>query len=182
MPKKVVKKTKKKKEEEVRVIPFKNYLLLLFICLATVGVVFGASTIYRREEAKKLEVPVIRGSVPEIAVDNLSNYIVENQNFFLYIGTTTDPNSREVEKDLIDYFKKRDISKSMVYLNLSDTNSEKFFEDFNKNYVKIDNIKLNNYPAFIIFKDGVVLDRVQKDGNVKLGIGDIDRLLDEYSY
>jgi hypothetical protein len=139
-------------------------------------------TIYRREETKKLEVPVIRGAVPEIAVDNLANYVVENQSFFLYIGTTIDPNSREIEKDLIDYFKKRDISKNMVYLNLSDTNSEEFFKDFNKNYVKIDNIKVDNYPAFIIFKDGVVLDKVQKEGNIKLGVGDIDRLLDEYSY
>jgi hypothetical protein len=184
MPKKAVKKINKnvKEKEEERVIPFKNYLILLFICLATIGVAFGASTIYRREETKKLEVPVIRGAVPEIAVDNLANYVVENQSFFLYIGTTIDPNSREIEKDLIDYFKKRDISKNMVYLNLSDTNSEEFFKDFNKNYVKIDNIKVDNYPAFIIFKDGVVLDKVQKEGNIKLGVGDIDRLLDEYSY
>ena len=31
MPKKVVKKTKKKQEKEERVIPFKNYLILLFL-------------------------------------------------------------------------------------------------------------------------------------------------------
>lgn len=180
--KKVVKKEKAPKEK-TREVPFKNYMILALICLFTLGIIVFSSIMYTREEKKKLETPVISGVLAEIKKEDINNYVVENESFFLYIGTASDYNSREVETDLIKYFGRRDIKNDTIYLNLTgDNDVKKFYEDFNSKYVVNDYSKLKAYPAFIIFKDGKVLDLVQRGDNQKLNIGDIDRVLDEYGY
>ena len=182
--KKVVKKEKKvNKNTKERVVPFKNYLILLFLCLATIGIVAFASIAYRRAESKKLETPVISGVISELKKEDLDNYVVENDSFFLYIGAAADYNSREVETALIKYFDKRDIKNNTIFLNVSNENDlSSFYKDFNKKYVVNDYSKIENFPAFVIFKDGKVLDLVQRKDTQKLNIGDIDRVLDEYGY
>ena len=181
--KKRIKKEKKNKDVKLRKVPFKNYLILLFVCCLTIGIVVFSSHVYRREEAKALETPVIDGVVSEIKKEDLDNYIIENDSFFLYIGSASDYNSREVETDLIKYFDKRDIKNDTIYLNVTnETNIEDFYKDFNKKYVVNDYSKINSYPAFVIIKEGKVLDLVQKKDSQKLHIGDIDRVLDEYGY
>ena len=181
--KKVEKKETTKVKEKTREVPFKNYLILTFVCLLTLGIIVFSSIMYTREEKKKLETPVISGVLAEIKKEDINNYVVENESFFLYIGTASDYNSREVETDLIKYFGRRDIKNDTIYLNLTgDNDVKKFYEDFNSKYVVNDYSKLKAYPAFIIFKDGKVLDLVQRGDNQKLNIGDIDRVLDEYGY
>lgn len=184
--KKKVKKVEKKVKtttEKTREVPFKNYMILALICLFTLGIIVFSSIMYTREEKKKLETPVISGVLAEIKKEDINNYVVENESFFLYIGTASDYNSREVETDLIKYFGRRDIKNDTIYLNLTgDNDVKKFYEDFNSKYVVNDYSKLKAYPAFIIFKDGKVLDLVQRGDNQKLNIGDIDRVLDEYGY
>ena len=181
--KKVVKKETTKVKEKTREVPFKNYLILTFVCLVTLGIIVFSSIVYNREEKKRLETPVISGVLAEIKKEDIDNYVVENESFFLYIGTASDYNCREVEEDLIKYFDRRDIKNETIYLNLTnETELNKFYEEFNSKYVINDYSKLKAYPAFIIFKDGKVLDLVQRGENQKLNIGDIDRVLDEYSY
>ncbi len=177
--KKVVKKTTEKEEE--REVPFKNYVKLFIICIVTLAAVLGASIIYRTIEERKLNEAVIKGHVSEIAIENFDNYVVENDMFFLYIGGIKDNNSREVEKDLIEYFKKNDIAKNMVYLNASNIeNLEEFFNDFNSKYATVESNKIKEYPAFVIMKNGKAIATEQKKNDEKLTIGLIDTLLESY--
>ena len=115
MPKKGLKKSVKTKKTETkeRNVPFKNYIILMFACFLTLGIVFTISRYYRKLEQKELETPVISGVISEIKKEDVSNYIVENPDFFLYIGSSYNYNSREVEKALIDYFNKRNIMKKI---------------------------------------------------------------------
>ena len=176
--KKVVKKTTKKEEKD---IPFKNYVKLFVVCIVTLAAVLGASIIYRTIEDRKLNEAVIKGHVSEIAIENFDNYVVENDMFFLYIGGIKDSNSREVETDLIEYFKKNDIAKNMVYLNASNIeNLEEFFNDFNSKYATVESNKIKEYPAFVIMKNGKAIATEQKKNDEKLTIGLIDTLLESY--
>jgi hypothetical protein len=132
---------------------------------------------------KQMETPVINGVIPEIKKEDIDNYVVENDSFFLYVGSASDNNSRNVEKDLIKYFEKREIKNDTIYLNVTNENDlDNFYKTFNEKYVVNDYSKLKDYPAFIIFSDNKVLDLVQKSENRNLNIGDIDRVLEEYNY
>ena len=115
--KKVVKTAKNKQKE--RVVPFKNYLVLLFICLATLGIVSFASIAYRRMESKKFETPVISGVIAELKKEDLDNYIVENDSFFLYIGAASDYNSREVfnKKYVVNDYSKLESYPAFIIIN-----------------------------------------------------------------
>jgi hypothetical protein len=171
------------KDTKLREIPFKNYIILMLVCFLTIGLVVFVSIMYRRNEKKNMETPVISGVIPEIKRDDVGSYVIENDSFFLYIGSASDYNSREVEKDLIKYFDRRNIKDDTIFLNVTGENElNSFYKFFNEKFVVNEYSKLNNYPAFIIFKDGKVLDLVQKGENQKLNIGDIDRVLDEYGY
>jgi hypothetical protein len=176
-------KSNRKKETKLREVPFKNYIILIVICFATIGLMSLFSILYRRYEMKQMETPVINGVIPEIKKEDIDNYVVENDSFFLYVGSASDNNSRNVEKDLIKYFEKREIKNDTIYLNVTNENDlDNFYKTFNEKYVVNDYSKLKDYPAFIIFSDNKVLDLVQKSENRNLNIGDIDRVLDEYNY
>jgi len=184
--KKVVKEkvTKEKsKKEELRKVPFKNYLILLLVCIITISLFAGGSVVYRKIDKRKYEVSRLEGIVPEISPENLDNYTVENDFFYLYIGSTDDYSSHAVENEIIDYLKKKDIKKDLVRLNVKKINNyNEFVKTFNAKYSKYDYTKLETYPAFIIMKDGKVLNLVQKTSEARLAIGNIDTLLDEYGY
>ena len=174
MTKKVVRKSKTK-DTKLRNVPFKNYILLLLVCFVTLGIVIAISNYYRKIEQKDLETPVISGVIAEIKKEDVDNYIVENPDCFLLIGSSYNNNSRELEKDLIEYFKTRNIKEQTIYLNVSSEDKlDDFYKKFNSKYVVTDYSKLSDYPAFIIIKDGKVLDLVQKKEKQYLNIGDID--------
>ena len=177
--KKPTKKVVKKKEDE-RKVPFKNYLILLLLCIITVTIFAGGSVLYRKSEKSKLEISALEGVVPEISINDLDNYSVENDLFYLYIGATNDYNSYSIEKELLDYTKKKDL-KNFVRIDARKINNFKEFADsFNIRFSMFDYSKLKSYPAFIIVKDGKILNLVQKSDDSRISIGDIDTLLDEY--
>lgn len=176
-------KTKQKKKEETeRKVPFKNYLILIFVCLLTIAAFASGSVIYKKYEKRKLEVSVLKGVVPELSVDTLDNYVVENDRFFLYIGSTGDAASYTVERDLLDYMKTKDIKNDLVMMNAKNIpDFNKFASDFNSKFSQYNYAKLNAYPAFIIMRDGKIVNLVQKKDDARLSINDIDKLLEEYA-
>ena len=122
-------------------------------------------------------IPVIRDTISELEINDFANYAMEHDDFLLYIGVANDDNCRDLESSLKDFLKENNLLDT-IYLNITSiTDKNSFYKDFNSKYT--DNVKLNNYPAFVIFRDGKVLDLVQKDVN-KLSVGDVARLLDEY--
>ena len=161
-----------------REIPKKNYLIFSVIVFFTLAVTITSYVIYENNKEYQNSIPVIRGSASEIEAKDLDEFLIENENALLYFGVAKDKNSREVEEGLVKLISKRDLK--VIYVNLSNVeDKEKFYLSFNEKYTTNENIKLNNYPAFAIFKGGRVIDLVEKKENF-LYIGDIEQLIDIY--
>lgn len=164
-------------KENLRVIPKGNYAKISTIFIITIIIVIAAFVSYRMHINYVNNIPVIRGTLSEIEEKDLNNYIMEHSDFLLYIGVANDENCRRLESDLKKVLKDRNLLDT-IYLNISTVSDKgEFYNVFNSNYS--DNVKLNNYPAFVIFSDSKVVDLVQRKNN-KLNIGDIESLLDEY--
>lgn len=164
-------------KENLRVIPKGNYAKISTIFIITIIIVIAAFVSYRMHINYVNNIPVIRGTLSEIEEKDLNNYIMEHSDFLLYIGVANDENCRSLESDLKKVLKDRNLLDT-IYLNISTVSDKgEFYNVFNSNYS--DNVKLNNYPAFVIFSDSKVVDLVQRKNN-KLNIGDIESLLDEY--
>ena len=174
--KKTIKDKETKKEEKV--ISKKNYISLMIIFFVTILAVLGMKLMYRSYNEYKLTIPVIKGKIAEVNINELDEYITAHDDFYLYVGVSDDKNCREIEKKLDKLLKDRNIKDDTVYLNVSDIDNAKEtvllklqkYGDLNKNF---------SYPLFLMFKNGKILGKVDKNFK-NVDIGDIEKLLDEY--
>ena len=166
------------KNEKLRVIPTKNYITIFTIIVLTFILSLSVFVYFNAKQKDKENIPIIRGVIPEIEVKELDSYISEHDDFLLYIGVADNSNCRKLEEDLKVFIKEKNIS-NILYLNLTNvTDKTSFYDEFNKKYSS--NIKLSNYPAFVIIKNNKIYDLVERS-NRSLFIGDIQRILDEYN-
>lgn len=164
-------------DNKIKNIPSKNYIIITLIFIITFGMCFSIYSYFKIKKEEENNVPVIRGVIPEIEIKDLDDFILEHDDFLLYVGVANNSNCRNLEEDLIKFIKDKKIT-DIYYLNITNSvNKVNLYNDFNSKYAN--NIKLNNYPAFIIFRDKKIYDLVERKDN-SLYIGDIQRILDEY--
>lgn len=159
-------------------IPTKNYIIVgAIFALSFILIILGAKW-YKNYQEYQLTIPVISGHINEVSNNEIDNYLLENNDTIIYVGTSDDSNCRALETDLKDFIKKHNLRDKMVYLNLSKIdNKDYFIKQFNKKYAS--NKKIDQYPAIIIIKGGKILDIASKSNNQKLSIDDIEQLLEE---
>jgi hypothetical protein len=157
-------------------IPKKNYLIYSIIFCFTLALSITIFILYNNQKQYEESIPVLRGKTKEMEIKDIDEYLVENPNSLLYFGVANDSNSRNIEKKLISFINKNNLN--IIYINLSNVSNKKtFYDDFNKKYSS--DKRLENYPAFIIIREGKILDIVQRKDR-DLYIGDIEQLIDIY--
>ena len=167
------------KKEEKRKVPFKNYIILLVICLVTIFLAFSIRNRYVSYQEYQLTIPVLKDKVYEVSTEELDSYLIAHPDAILYVQVNSDENSREVGKKLYKSLKKRNIVEESVYVDLSKVDKDNFYKSFNKKYGN-DKYNLNNYPAVILFSEGKIREIVSKEKKNKLTIDQIEQLFDEY--
>ena len=166
------------KNEELKKIPRKNYIVVAVIFTFTIALAFTLYVLYNNGNKEMNDIPVMRGVISELNEKSIDDYFLENSDFFIYVGVANDDNSRKVEENLESVLKKRNILDKTIYLNITSiTDKNKFYTPFNDKYSN--GVKLQSYPAFIIISNKKILDIVQSSNN-KITIFDIERILDEY--
>ena len=160
-------------EKKNKKIPKKNYIVLSTIIIGALVLSTIVFFIFNNQKEYNKKIPVIRNHVKEIEAKDLNAYATENPDFLLYFDVSEEEESRKVEEGLIELIDRKKIE--VVYVNLLDEDKEALYKDFNSKYSK--GVDLNSYPAFIIMKNGKILDIVQKQER-EINAGDIEQLLD----
>lgn len=169
---------KKKQSEEKREIKKKNYFILLFICLLTIAIAIGIRNQYIAYQNYQLTKSALKGKINEVSEEELYAYIAAHPDAILFVQVNEDANSRKLGKKLYKELENKDLLDEAVYINIGNLDKNNFYKDFNEYYSS--SKKLNNYPAVVLFKDGKLLDLVQREGNSYLYISSVDQLLDIY--
>ncbi len=155
----------------------KGYLKLCVICFLTLGIAIFGSYYYRKNIAIKLDTPVIKGKLSEITYEGLDDYLLEQEDFYLYVEVARDDNSRVLEEKLFDTLTKYELENDTIFINIADIkNLKNFYKEFNKKYGN--GYKLSNYPALIKFKDKKINNIIERS-NKYLTYKDIDKFLKE---
>ena len=90
------------KKKDSKVVPFKNYVLLIVIFIITLGIMTYFCNWYKVYDEFKRQTPVIRGTLFEItSEEELEHYVMENETAVVYLCTASDDNCRNFEKDFI---------------------------------------------------------------------------------
>ena len=166
-------KAKTKKEKNYK----KNYIILGLIFLVCIGFVLYLRQWYKVYDEYQKEFPVIRGVLQEIVPDDLEHYIMENPTSIIYMCTAEDESCRDFEKDFKKYINKKEYNDVIIYLNLSEIDSNEFITTFNNKYQF--KKKLNEkYPAIVVFRDGVIDGILQEKDDKKLTISKVDTFLE----
>ena len=152
----------------------KGYLKLIVICFLTLGIAIFASYYYRKNIAIKLDTPVIKGKLSEITYEGFNDYLLEQDDFYLYVEVARDDNCRVLEEKLFDTLTKYNLENDTIFINIKDLKN--FYKDFNDKYGN--GYKLSNYPALIKFKDKKI-DNIIERSNKYLTYKDIDNFLKE---
>ncbi len=143
-----------KGKEKNKICP-KNYFLLALLFFVSIAITLYFCNWYHVYENYQKETPVIRGVISEITDEELDHYILENPTTFLYICTAQNMICRNYEKTLKEIIIENSLQNQMVYLNLSDSNSEEFIHWFNEQYpYRV--LLTDNYPALVVFEDGKI--------------------------
>jgi len=157
-----------------RKIPRRNYTIVFTIIVMTLIISTTLFVIVNNQRNYEKTIPVLRNYSKELELNDLDAYCTENQDLLLYIGSSSDEVSRKLEEELIDVIEENDLE--VIYLNIKDVkNKGEFYSEFNKKYSN--GIDLKATPAFLIIKEGKLLDLVQNDYR-HINSGDVIQLLE----
>ena len=157
----------KSKSEKENKKTIKNYVLLILLFIASIGLVFYLRELYEVNKKEQLKTPVIDGALLEIYETDLEHYVLDNPTTVIYMCTADNEKCRVFERDFKKLLKKKNYDDQIIYLNLTDLNQESFVNNFNEKY-KYKTKLTTNYPAFVLFEDGKIKNILQ--GNDKEGL------------
>lgn len=185
--KKVVKnKTEVKKESDAKqTIPSKSILIAGAIILVLVLLGFYISSVNKEKNLKKLsESYLLKSGTVSLEfknLDEISPILSESPNeYFVLISYTKDEDTYNLEvglKNIIDKYKLND---KFYYLNVEGIMNEDNYINRINNAFNTDKIK--KVPTILYYKDGSILDVVERYDNNPINSSDFQKLLDIYGY
>lgn len=140
----------------MRKIPMKNYIILLFVAVATGLIVTYLVNLYKSKQDYDNDTNHRMSFLREIYADDFNNYITENIEGIIYISNSSDDALQNIEKQLKKDIQKREYTQDIVYIN-SKNLAVNFGDTLNKYYS--DTVKLTEHssiPNVLIVKDGLI--------------------------
>lgn len=168
-------------------VPFKNYLLVLFISLSAIVLTLYIFGWYHVSQEKKYsESYLIKTKTIGLEVNDITEiesvFTEAPTEYFIYIGYRNDKDVYKLEKKLKKVIDKYDLNDLFYYIDVTDLKEEENSIEKLNNALKLAENKISNIPTIIYIKNGkVAKDAIiaREDGN-QMEIGDFERLLEIY--
>ncbi|MDD3341785.1 MAG: hypothetical protein PHN72_06340 [Bacilli bacterium] len=140
-----------------KVIPIKNYIILAIVVVLTLLLCGYLRNWYKMKEEATLPEGIMSGFMPEVKLEELDNYLLENPNIFLYVSSSSEENNRQFEKKFHDYIKKNNHLGFFVYLDTKGLSLEEVSTTLkSKSSIKKDNINYTLTPNLYAIKEGKI--------------------------
>lgn len=166
----------------MRIIPKKNYIILLLVVVVTVLGTFYTRNKYLAKVAYENSSNERMTFVSEIKEKELDNYLMENRDVVIYMASSSDETVFKFEKELRNYVNDEQLGKDVIYINLNNV-SKKFISKFEDKYfsneLKASKTHLNDEPNMLIVSGGKVTSIMDKKDN-KINIEDAKEYLSKY--
>ena len=133
-----------------RVIPKKNYVMVVILAIATCLILAYFVRWYRLREEGLQPASVVTQAITEINYNEIDNYLLENPNVFIYVSNPQIEGTKVFEKQLRDYLKEEEFQHRMVYLDLSKMTKEEQLQ-FSQEWLELDQIV---EPNMIVIENG----------------------------
>ena len=137
-------------------IPLKNYFILILVILLTILAVFYMRDWYNTSKEFYAQNSVMTKVVREIKNDEISNYILENQKFILYVSSGRNTNIKSFENEFKNLIQKMDLGENVLYMNLDEVDVSDFYNSLNSyaSRKKVKNQIASSDASMYVFTDG----------------------------
>ena len=136
----------------------KSILVLVF--LMTILVTFYVRDWYNTTKVYYAQNSVMTKVVKEIKSEEISNYILENQRFILYVSSGQNSQIKDFEDEFKNLIQNLDINDDVLYMNLDGVNTGSFYDLLKNNYssnAKLKNQIVSSDSSLYLFTDGKIV-------------------------
>ena len=141
-------------------VPAKNYVILILAFLVTIVAVFYVRDWYITTKEYYAQNSVMTRVVREIKSDEISNYVLENQRFILYVSSGHNSEIKDFEDDFKNLVQKLELNDDVLYMNLDEVDTNSFYDMLKNDFAynsKIKNQIVNSEASLYLFTDGKIV-------------------------
>lgn len=145
----------------MKIIPKKNYIIVIFILIFTYILTFYLMNNYKSNNN-------LLSFVSEIKYNEISDYITENQEVVIYMSLSNNKITKDLEKELEKLTIKKNLKNKYLYLNLNKANNN-FYNEFYVNY--IDEAREKEFeikaPTIVLIENGRMTNYLNNINNIE---------------
>lgn len=144
------------KNDNLRKIPVKNYIILGIVIIVTMLILCYFYCWVDVYKESKVNIPILDKYMSVINYNELDNYLVENPDTIVYVSVLEDEVIRDFEKELKNKYRDNEIDNDVLYMNVTnDLNDKKIRDEIEEKYY-LNNIKMTDVPCLLVFTDGIL--------------------------
>lgn len=144
------------KNDELRKIPTKNYIILGVVILLTLLILYYFYMWVDVYKESKINIPIMDKYMTVINYNELDNYVVENPNTIVYVSVLEDDKIRGFEKQFKNKYRNNEIENDVLYMNITDDiRNTNIKEDMDDRYV-LNDLSITDVPCVLVFNDGLL--------------------------
>lgn len=135
----------------------KNYIYLLILLVATVGITFMLSNLYKREETKT---SYLYEKLNKITSTEFDEYMIEHPDTIIYVADQNNLENNKFEKKFYNKLEKLNLLENIIYIEKNEINSslqKKLKEEYSYKYNEKD------LSAIIVISDGIFVESTLVD-------------------
>lgn len=139
-----------------RVVPVKNYIILIIVVIASILLTFFLTNVYKDRLNDNVSRTVMYDFLSQVNNDELGNYLLENPNTIIYYASSSDVSLNEFEEKFKELIIKYDLINNIVQFDIQ---NEK-----------------NRYNNITIYSEGVEKDTLYSE-KTEINILDVEKFL-----
>lgn len=140
--------------EELRKVPFKNYIFLGIVILVSMFLLYYFYMWVDAYNESKLNEPIMDKYMEVINYNELDNYLIENPNTIIYASILENKDIRDFEKKFKKLFINNEVEKKVLYLDITnEINNKDIKSNLMEKYL-INSVSIIDVPNIIVFDNG----------------------------
>lgn len=160
-----------------RVVPKKNYYILIGLLIGVVILTFSIVSICNAVKNKNITSGYLNKYVSEISYKELDTYLLEPaSDTFVYITYTGDENVYKLEKGLKKIINNNELADNFIYVDITE---EMLDNNFINNLNQKINCNIEKLPVLLYYKDGVLTEQLESK-KLLFSVADFQKMLDNY--
>lgn len=162
---------------------YKNYsILILIIAISVISCIYALKwhAVYKDN---MLNTAIVTDYLHELKKPEFMNYLSENPSAVIYFGVTNDDNCRRFENDFKKYVIDRNLSETIVYINVNEIAGPDFGPKLDGLY-NIESFRkqgkdFKEVPAIAVYNHTTLVNFVSSKS---LTVNDVDQLFSQYDF